>query len=398
MKRWGRKNDHDMYKRILEQRLNQSTKSVLLLGPRQVGKATLIQNQNPDVEINLAFEDEYLRHSTDASLLESILRERNPKTVFVDEIQRIPSLLNTIQALLDEAKRKKKVLRFFLTGSSARKLKRGQANLLPGRVFAYRMLGLSLLEIADERKSWDQFLSTGFLPEAVASSTEVAQKLLRSYAGVFVKEEIQAEALTRNLQGFSRFLKEIAESTGQVLDYSKLSKRSNISRTTCIRFVEILEDTMLAESLPCFSGTSADVIRHPKLFFFDVGVLNGLLSNFMSSGDRKGLLNEQAIYNQIRNTAAAKDVEIELFYFRTRHGLEVDFILKVHNKIWAIEVKSGSVQSEDLSPLLEFKKYCPTVFKLVVVSPKETLRKRQDVTICSPHELIRMINWDQGGE
>src|SRR5256885_1408634 len=120
-----------MYQRVLEEKLRKATKSILLLGPRQTGKSTLVKSLKPDLSINLAFEQVFLDYSSQPGLIEKVILRERPTTVFIDEVQRLPSLLNTVQGILDENPRK---YRFYLTGSSARKLKRGKANLLPGRV------------------------------------------------------------------------------------------------------------------------------------------------------------------------------------------------------------------------------------------------------------------------
>src|SRR5512139_1207166 len=185
--------------RNIQPKLATARKSYLLLGPRQTGKSTLIRSLKPELEINLADEETYVEFLRNPGLLKQ--RIRNAKTVFIDEIQRIPSLLNTVQYLLDQGRPP----RFLLTGSSARKLKYGQANLLPGRIFTYQLGPLSLSELGsqfDLRKA----LRKGLLPGIyLEKDHETWTKLLRSYAATYLKEEIQAEALTRNLEGFSRF-------------------------------------------------------------------------------------------------------------------------------------------------------------------------------------------------
>ena len=134
---------------------------------------------------------------------------------------------------------------------------------------------------------------------------------------------------------------------------------------------------------------SASIIRHPKIFFFDVGVLNGLLNNFVVSADRKGMLLEHLVYNQIRNSALAQDKDIEIFFFRTRHGLEVDFIVRLDNKIWAIEVKSGAVSKNELSGLIAFREYYPKVHGCIAVSPEERRRVSNGILICGVAELLK---------
>jgi len=195
-----------MIDRLLGRVIARSPKSVLLLGPRQTGKSTLVLDLRPDMVINLARESEFLTFAANADELEERIRSEAPGTVLIDEVQRLPSLLNTVQALLDEAKRAKKPLKFFLTGSSARKLRRGQANLLPGRVLCYRLGPLTSAEIGPDFSA-RRAMELGTLPEPyLEPERAAAEKLLASYSGTYLREEIQAEALSRNLEGFSRFL------------------------------------------------------------------------------------------------------------------------------------------------------------------------------------------------
>jgi predicted AAA+ superfamily ATPase len=195
-----------MLVRLLASKLGETSKSVLLLGPRQTGKSTLLLDLRPDVVINLADESEFLSFAANPGELAQRMAAKQVETVLIDEVQRLPSLLNTVQALVDRAKHEGRTLRFFLSGSSARKLRRGQANLLPGRVLTYRLGPLSSVEIGpgfDPRRA----MELGTLPEPyLESDRATAEKLLASYAGTYLKEEIQAEALSRNLEGFSRFL------------------------------------------------------------------------------------------------------------------------------------------------------------------------------------------------
>lgn len=340
-------------------------KSILLLGPRQVGKSTLIKSLKPDLSINLSDELEYLNYSSDPSELKRIILFSKPKTVYVDEIQRLPSLLNTIQSIVDSDKK----IRFFLTGSSARKLKRGGANLLPGRVLTYQLGPLVASELeykVDNKKA----LELGMLPEAyLTKNRDFAIKLLKSYTGTYLKEEIKAEALVRNLESFARFLNEIILSAGLFVDYSKLSKKAKISRHAVPRYFEILEDTMIGKRINVFSEADRnDLIKHPKFYLFDNGVYNALLSNHIASIDRRGILSEQLIINQILFSAWSKDLDVELYSFRTRNGIEVDLIVRLNNSIIAVEIKSSdNINSDDLNGLTEFKNRIPACKSLYVL-------------------------------
>lgn len=365
------------YPRIITSELLKSRKSILLLGPRQVGKSTLIQSLKPDMEINLAQESEYFLFQTELEELERRIAAKKPRTVFIDEIQRIPRLMNSIQALIDRSPK----LRFFLTGSSARKLKRGKANLLPGRLLAFQLSPLSLLELGD---SWDEesAMRFGTLPEIYhlgAHSEQITQKkLLQSYTNTYLKDEIMAEALVRQIDGFFRFIQVAALESGFFTDFTKAAKRAKISRQSITRHFEILEDTMIATRVdndPELDPDEVDLVKHPKFFFFDLGVLNALRGTFGLNQERIGFLFEHMVFNQITNTATTKAVDHSLYNFRTRGGLEVDFILKIDGRKTAIECKaSDHVSSSELNPLRELSHYYRKIEKKVFYRGKRELK------------------------
>lgn len=342
--------------RLLHQEIFESPKSILLLGPRQTGKSTLIKSLKPDITIDLANETEFLKFSSNADELIQRLSTGLYRTVFVDEVQRLPGLLNTIQSIIDNDADKYK---FFLTGSSARKLKRGKANLLPGRIFSYRLGPLSVQELNYQMET-NRALETGTLPGIYSEDRfKYRSKILRSYASTYLKEEIQAEALTRNLEGFSRFLYAVSAFSGHFLDLTKLSSESQIPRQSAIRYFEILEDTLVVNRCPTFAKIERKrLVKHPKYYFFDTGVLNGLLSNFTMSPDRLGVFFEHLIFNQIVASAYAKDIDIRISTYRTSNGAEVDFIVEKEGDLFAIEVKhSSNVGPSDLRGLKNFRKY-----------------------------------------
>ncbi len=365
-----------MIDRIIESRLRNAKKSILLLGPRQTGKSTLVRSLRPALEVNLARETEFLTFSANPSELEERLAKTRPSTVFIDEVQRLPSLLNTVQALIDDAKIGGAPLKFFLTGSSARKLRRGQANLLPGRILSFSLGSLAAAEIGDELDV-KRALELGTLPEPyLEPDRSAAEKLLESYAGTYLREEIQAEALSRNLQGFSRFLQVAAASSGQILDYSKLAQKARVSRTSTMRYFELLDDTLLVYRLSPFADApAADLIKHPKYYFFDTGVLNGLLGNFLASDDRIGNLFEHLVVGQLRATAMAYDKKMDLQTFRTRGGLEVDFMVRIGETLWAVEAKATSnLRAHDGEALLAAARHLPRGTRKVITIPSGPAR------------------------
>ncbi|PWU22080.1 MAG: hypothetical protein C5B49_01615 [Bdellovibrio sp.] len=343
-----------MIERILKEQIGRIRQSILLLGPRQTGKTTLLKALAPDLTVNLADERQYQDFLTDPGRLFDQIERQNPRTVFVDEIQRFPSLLNSIQVLIDEKK-----LRFLITGSSARKLKRGGANLLPGRIINKEIFPLTAREL-NYQIDTPKILKWGFLPGILTEDDEdIKRSILESYSANYLKEEIQQEALTRNLQGFTRFLSALLEYVGLPVDYSKISQKYKLNRFAVHRFFEIIEETMVGHRIFSYSGfAGADVVKHPKFYFFDNGVMNGLARDFDVSGSLRGVITETIIYNQLRAALRYREIPAEISFFRTRGGAEVDFVISGKKDMWAIEVKSNDhLSSTDVKGLRNFQQH-----------------------------------------
>lgn len=379
-----------MITRLISKKITESPKSVMILGPRQVGKSTLLLNMKPDLSINLADQTEFITFTANPDELDSRIALSGAKTVFIDEIQRIPELLNSIQVIIDQKKTK---IKFFLSGSSARKLRRGSANLLPGRLFNYRLGPLSCLDLDCKMDSL-KALSVGCLPEPYfMSSNEFATKLLGSYTGTYLQEEIINEALVRQVHGFSRFLNVVAENSGRFLDFTKLANKSKVNRSAARRYYEILEDTLLCEKLDAYSSDKElDLVRHPKFYLFDVGIVNAVLDNFKVSQDRIGHLFEHLFFNQLKNSSYALDVKSEIFHFRTRGGLEVDFVIKIKNRIFAIEVKTSEPSPEELNSLKKIDRYFDgKVSDKYVACLKCSPKKIHGISILPWQQVIKKI-------
>lgn len=356
-----------MIPRMIQVPMQKTKKSILILGPRQTGKSTLANALNPQLKINLARESEFLQFAGNPDELEQRIRRSKPKLVMIDEVQRLPGLLNTIQAIVDE---KKTDIRFLLTGSSARKLRRGAANLLPGRVILFEMTPLVAAEL-NYQIDTERVLKFGSLPGIFTEEDDSeCANILKSYSATYLKEEIQAEALTRNIEGFARFLKVVGACATTFLDISKLASEAQVPRQTAVRFFEILEDTLIVERCPPYAQDERKrLVQHPRFFFFDIGVLNGLLGGFHIIDHFKGRAFEHLVFNQISHSLKAMRKEGRISTFRTSGGAEVDFILEMDGKIYAIEVKaSKQVSRSDLSGLRSFsdfvknKKVTPLVF------------------------------------
>lgn len=226
-----------MLDRLITSRLHKASKSVLLLGARQVGKSTLIRSLKADRLINLADEELFLRFSKDPGRLKrEVAAIKKPRLIVIDEVQRIPALLNSVQAILDETPG----IRFILTGSSARKLKRNGVNLLPGRIILEHLHPLTFWELA-EKFDLKKILQMGSLPGIYLDPQDGAE-ILATYATVYLREEIQAEAMTKNLGAYARFLDVAAEASGQWINYSKMASDTEVPKETIRRFFTLLED------------------------------------------------------------------------------------------------------------------------------------------------------------
>jgi predicted AAA+ superfamily ATPase len=349
--------------RILLSRINNLKKSLLLIGPRQTGKSTLIKNLKPDLEINFADQEVFLQHMSQPGLIKNLTKSH--KKIFIDEVQRIPSILNTIQVIIDNDKTKQ----FFLTGSSARKLKKGQANLLPGRIVSYELGPLTHEELKDDFEL-EKALARGLLPGIYHEESEkLSEKILTSYASTYLKEEVQAEALTRNLEGFSRFFQLIASRSGDFTDFSKFSSAAMIERTTAKRYFDVLVDTLIINPVEAFAKSSRRrLIQHPKFYFFDVGVLNGCLNNFKPSADRIGNLFEHLFFQLLLSSAKSHDDNIRVSVYRTDAGAEVDFIVEKNNELFAVEIKATkNIGRHDLNGLKSFADYYGKNHRSIVV-------------------------------
>lgn len=340
-----------MYERLLEARLRSHSRSVLLLGPRQAGKSTLLKRLAPDLSIDLASLSTFREYATEPERFERELKAApsSIRTVMIDEVQRIPALLDAVQFMIDKHPRR---YRFLLSGSSARKLRRGKANLLPGRVVLEHLHPLLAKELGGHF-NLDRVLAHGTLPGIYAERDAVLrEQILRSYVDAYLREEIQAEALVRDIGGYARLLDLVAASSGLILNLHALSREASIGYETARRYLEVLEDTLILFRIPAWSGSDrASLVSHPKILLFDIGVRNAILRRPLDRPlvDERGLLLEHLVGLEIVRRTEGFWPKARLFHFRTRHGAEVDYVVEVDREIWGIEIKSSrSVDSRDL--------------------------------------------------
>ena len=231
-----------------------------------------------------------------------------------------------------------------LSGSSARKLRRAEANLLPGRVHLHRMHPLLASELGEDF-DLDRVLAHGTLPGIYAERDRPTREAdLRSYADTYLREEVQAEALVRHIGGFGRLLDLVAASSGRILNVQALCRDAGLGYETTRRYIDVLEDTLVVFRVPAWSGSGrAGLVRRPRLFLFDIGVRNALLRRPLDGPlpDERGILLEHLVASELHRRAGPLWPEAALSHYRTRSGAEVDFVLEVGREVWGIEVKAS---------------------------------------------------------
>jgi predicted AAA+ superfamily ATPase len=287
------------------------------------------------------------------------------RTIFVDEIQKLPELLDEVHALIERTQ-----TRFLLTGSSARKLRRGAANLLGGRAAIRHLHPLVAAELAGDF-DLDRVLRFGSLPPVASSDDTDARELLVSYAETYLREEVQAEALVRNLGGFVRFLDVAAAQSGDLLNFTAVGRDAALTARTVQEYFQILEDTLVGfRLLPWRRSERARLSAHPKFYLFDIGVLNALCRRLTAIVDPslRGRLFEHLVVLETMRMIDYTSSEARLYYWRTNNGAEVDLLLELHGElVAAIEIKAKStVAGGDLSGLRAFAAHHPKPRKVVV--------------------------------
>jgi predicted AAA+ superfamily ATPase len=353
-------------------------RSVLLLGPRQTGKSTLVRGalESGAFAIDLLEHDTFLRYAKEPGRFRAEAEAkiaRGARTVFVDEVQKIPALLDEAHALIERHR-----VRMLLTGSSARKLKRGASNLLGGRARVAHLHPLTHAELG-RAFSLERVLRLGSLPAVCTETDEAAIDLLRSYADTYLREEIQAEALVRNIGSFARFLDVAAAQVGEPVNFTAVSRDVGAAARTVQEYYQVLEDTLLGFRLePWRKSPRARMVGHPRFYFFDTGVVNALRRRITAEPDPewRGRLFEQWVIGETRRVLDYRRSEARLWFFRTHNGAEVDLLLEKHDRLQlAIEIKSGRrIAGADLSGLRSFREAHPSVPALVVAPCREPYR------------------------
>jgi len=357
--------------------------SFFLFGPRGTGKSTWLRTEleNP-LWIDLLNPDQFRSFSARPERLrELVLANKDKKIVVIDEVQKIPQLLDVVHLLIE----KKHGIQFVLTGSSARKLKRVGTDLLAGRAVRYNLYPFMASEL-ESKFSLDNALKYGLVPLVVTSDNP--DSVLRSYAALYVREEVQMEGLVRNIGGFSRFLEAVSFSHGCVLNISNVARECEIERKVVEGYMHILEDLLLAYRIPVFTKRAKRaMVKHSKFYYFDAGVFKSL--RLKGPLDRPEEIDGQALEGLVAQHLVAwngyRGEKNSVFYWRTRSGTEVDFVVYGPDVFWAIEVKnSANIRPEHLKPLLAFKEEYPESCAFLVYRGKERLMRKG--VLCIPCE------------
>ncbi len=346
-----------------------SNRSAFLWGPRKVGKTHWVSRRFKDaVFIDLLKSEVFADYASRPWLLRERF-EGISKTVVIDEIQMVPDLLNEIHWLIENAG-----TQFVLTGSSARKLRRNHANLLGGRAWRYTMQPLCWAEIDDF--DLEDVMVKGLLPPHFLSP-DPAQDL-RAYVADYLKEEIAAEAVIQNLPAFAEFLRVAAVTSGTLLNYTNVARESGVSSKVVRGYFQMLEDTLLGFRLPPWRRrVDRRLVETEKFYLFDVGVTNYLARRRPAIGTPEfGNSFEQLILMELTAYRAYRDPDLEITFWRTSSGLEVDFILGAMDV--AIEVKAKRrISSRDIAPLRALAGEHP-VKRAIVVSLEDEPRTLAD--------------------
>jgi uncharacterized protein len=322
--------------------LTPPNRSFFLLGPRATGKTTWIQNQleNVGTRIDLLKSDLYLSYLQDPSRLRAQVSHVGSGWIVIDEVQRIPQLLNEVHSLLFESDN---ALKFCLTGSSARKLRRAEANMLAGRALTRAFYPLSIAEIG-ATADISRLLSFGSLPFVYSAPTD-AIDILDSYLATYLETEIQQEAVTRDLPAFSRFLKIAALINGQTVTTTSIARDAGVKRPTVERYFQILIDTLIGSWLPAWQPRrKVREVVTPKFYLFDAGVVRVTQGRTRERvrDEEKGVLLETVIFNELKIALNVLSCGGALSYYRSSEKAEVDFIWHRGDTAVGIEVKAST--------------------------------------------------------
>ena len=364
--------------------LTPPAQSFFLLGPRGTGKSTWLLQRFPDaLVIDLLDERVFREINARPERLEHLVAAAaDLKVVVIDEVQRVPAVLNVVHALIERGSEKQ----YVLTGSSARKLRRGGVDLLAGRALHRTMHPFMAAELATFDLS--SALQVGLLPVVVAAPEPL--DVLDAYATLYLEQEVQLEGWARSVSAFARFLEAISFSHASVLNIANVARECQIERKTVAAYIDVLEDLLLSFRLSVFSRRARrQTTVHPKLYLFDAGVYRSLRPRgpLDRPEEIEGAAFEGLVAQHLRTWVAYSAGDHALYFWRTRSGVEVDFVVYGSTGFWAIEVKStATIRPQDLRGLRAFRDDYPECRPVLVY--RGTDRLEIDGILCVPGETF----------
>jgi uncharacterized protein len=363
--------------------------SAFLWGPRKTGKSTLLRTVYPGSKVyDFLDTDLFFRFSKRpaqlAEELEALPPEQLRNPVILDEVQKIPNILDEVHRLIEN-----KGIQFILCGSSARKLKRGQANLLGGRAWRYELFPL----VTAELKAWDllDVLNKGMIPSHFLQSD--AKRSLKAYVQDYLMEEVFEEGLVRNIPSFSRFFDSVGYTHGEMTNYTNISRDCGVDSKTVREYYQILVDTLMGNMIDPFKKrqTRQVITRTPKFYLFDTGVAGVITKRTIreEQGEQFGKAFEHFILNEINAFRSYLNLDFDITYWRTKTGLEVDFILGDGEV--AIEVKgTNRIDSKDLMGIRTFQQELKPR-KSIIVCNEPSQRIMGDIHIMPYREFLSAL-------
>ncbi len=356
-----------MYARLLKV---QKGKSLFLFGPRGTGKSTWVRCNMPDaIYVDLLESEMYNKLLAHPEDIENYIPPKFNKYIVIDEVQRIPELLNEVHRLIENKKYK-----FILLGSSARKLRKKGVNLLAGRALSYFMHPLTVEELGEDFELAHS-LNFGHLPMVYTDPDP--EKYLNSYLKTYLREEVMQEGLTRNLGAFSRFLEAASFSQGSVLNTTEVARECGVHRKVAGNYFSILQDLLIAELIPVFNKKAKRrMTAHPKFYFFDTGVYRTIRPSgpLDMPEEIDGISLETLFLGELRAVNEYCNMQYGIYYWRTSNNIEVDFVVYGKMGLKAFEIKrSRKFKSKDLMGLKLLQKDYPIAKTFFVYGGNKTL-------------------------
>lgn len=373
-----------MFKRLLH--IDESA-SALILGPRGTGKTQWLKATFPDcIYFDLLHSETFSELLANPSLLEDRIPSNCKDWVIIDEIQKIPALLNEVHRLIEH-----KNLRFILTGSSARALRKKGSNLLAGRALTYAMHPLTAIEMGDSF-DFNSLLRYGALPKAYTMKNP--SHYLASYTQAYLKEEVQQEAVTRNLALFTRFMQTASFSQGEILNYSAIAREIGSNKQSVSNFFDILDDLLIAVRLPVFTRRAKrETVAQMKFYYFDVGIYRSLRPKgpLDSEQELDGAALETLFLQQARAINDYYQLGYDFYYWRTRSQQEVDFVLYGEKGFHAIEIKrKHKLQPQDFKGLELFGEDYPEASRYMLYGGNRSYFHK-DIRVIPFEQMLREL-------